>query len=92
MATPNPDGLDLDRLSVKLSTVGVKDVTFAKGPESQTSQAGIHKYIQNLMRTDREQYERLVELMRLFNKLDIDLRLVSQLKTCFVSKEQGALS
>ena len=43
------------------------------------------------MKSDRDQYERLVELMRYFNLIDIDLRLVSQLKASFISKEHGAI-
>ena len=43
-----------------------------------------------MMRTDRERYDCLVEVMRLFKKLDVDLRLVNQLKTCFISKEKGS--
>ena len=29
--------------------------------------------------------------MRIFNKLDIDLRLVSQLKATFISKDKGSI-
>lgn len=45
------------------------------------------KFITNLMASDKPQYERLVELMRLYNRIDVDLRLVSQLKACFISKD-----
>ena len=94
--TPNPDVEDLERLSVKLSTVGIRD---ASGPGRSTtaSQAGgataggMTKFMQQLAKQDKAQYERLVELMRYFNLVDIDMRQVSQLKASFISKEQGVL-
>ena len=49
-------------------------------------------FIKNMAKTDKDQYDKLVDLMRFFNMVDVDIRLVSQLKACFVSKEQGNLS
>ena len=49
------------------------------------------KFIKNMAKTDKELYEKLVDLMRYFNFIDVDIRLVSQLKTCFGSKEHGSL-
>ena len=40
-----------------------------------------------MAKTDKELYDKLTDLMKFFNLLDIDLRLVSQLKACFISKE-----
>lgn len=45
------------------------------------------QFIKNMAKTDKELYDRLSDLMKFFNLLDIDLRLVSQLKACFISKE-----
>lgn len=50
------------------------------------------KFIKNMAKTDKEQYDKLVDLMKYFNLVDIDIRLVSQLKACFISKEQGTLA
>ena len=44
-------------------------------------------YVQNLAKTDKAQYERLVELMRFYNMHDIDMRLILQLKQIFITKE-----
>lgn len=49
-------------------------------------------FIKNMAKTDRELYEKLSDLMKFFNMLDIDLRLVSQLKACFISKERSQLT
>ena len=71
----------------ELSTVGVRDVN------NQTRDAGgMAKFIKNMAKTDRELHDKLVDLMRFFNLIDVDIRLVSQLKACFISKEQGPLA
>lgn len=60
---------------------------------NQTRDAGgMAKFIKNMAKTDKELYDKLVDLMRFFNLIDVDIRLVSQLKACFISKEQGALA
>lgn len=47
----------------------------------------MNAFVTNLMKSDKAQYDRLVELMRFYNMLDVDLRLILQLKTVFVTKE-----
>ena len=81
-----------DSVSVaKVSTAGVKDFSkIAVG--AQGGAGGMSQFITNMMKNDKPQYERLVELMRFYNMIDVDLRLISQLKACFISKEQGALA
>ena len=37
-------------------------------------------------------FDKFVALMFFFNSLDIDMRLVAQLKTCFTTKEQGTVA
>lgn len=84
--TPAADSpKELDRISVQLSTVGVSGATDTNG------QAGMAKFITTMMQQDKPQYERLIELMRFYNIIDVDMRLVSQLKSCFISKEQGLI-
>ena len=75
--TPNPDPEELDRLSAKLSTVGLKDVSAGASKSQKDTAGGMSKFVQNLMKNDRDQYERLVELLRYVNMIDIDLRQVS---------------
>ena len=41
------------------------------------------------MQKDRAMYERLVELMRFFNLIDVDIKLVSQLKAPFKGQDRG---
>ena len=48
----------------------------------------MNAFVTQLAKTDKPQYERLVELMKFYNMLDVDLRLILQLKTSFVTKEQ----
>ena len=80
----------MDNVSVRtpeLSAVGVREVA------GQAREAGgMANFIKNMAKTDKEQYDKLVDLMRFFNLIDVDIRLVSQLKACFVSKEQGTLA
>ena len=45
------------------------------------------KFIQNLAKQNKAQHDQLVELMHYFNRIDVDMRLVSQLKASFISKE-----
>ena len=76
---------DMDRLS---------STNVAIDPERDIAQpmtAG-NKFVAALQKRDRELFDRLVALMYFFNQLDIDMRLVSQLKTCFASKEAGTLA
>lgn len=62
-------------------------------PATAARDAGaMAQFIKNMAKTDREMYEKLVDLMKFYNLLDIDLRLVSQLKACFVSKEKGQIT
>ena len=49
----------------------------------------MNKFIQNLAKQNKAHYDRLVDLMRYFNLIDVDMRLVSQLKASFISKDQG---
>ena len=54
-----------------LSQVGVRDVT-------QPKDAGaMAKFIKNMAKTYKELYDKLVDLMKFFNLVDVDLRLVS---------------
>ena len=80
----------MDNVSVRtpeLSAVGVRDVA------GQTREAGgMANFIKNMAKTDKEHYDKLVDLMRFFNLIGVDIRLVSQLKACFVSKEQGTVA
>ena len=41
-----------------------------------------------LKRRDRELYDRLVELTNLLNQLDVEMRDLTPLKACFVSKDK----
>ena len=50
------------------------------------------RFIKNLSKTNKAQYDKLVDLMRYFNQFDVDMRLVSQLKASFISKEHGSIS
>ncbi len=50
------------------------------------------QFIANMMRSDRERYDCLVEVMRLFSKNNIDYNQVNQLKTVFASKDKGPLN
>jgi hypothetical protein len=86
--TPGND-MELDRLSAKLSTVGIRDVGALQGSDGP---GGMNKFIKNLATTNRPQYEKLIELMKFYNAVDVDLRFVSQLKASFISKERGAMS
>ena len=45
-----------------------------------------------MAKTDKELYDKLVDLMKFFNKIDVDIRLVSQLKACFTSKDNGSVA
>lgn len=76
----NLDGIS-DNLSVRLSTVGVHDVGASVANKNAS---GMANFIKNMAKTDKELYEKLVDLMRYFNLIDIDMRLVSQLKACFM--------
>ena len=78
---------DPDNLSVRLSQVGVRDMNAA-----QNNAGNMAKFIKNMAKTDKELYEKLVDLMRLFSLIDVDMRLVSQFKACFISKEHGTLN
>lgn len=49
-------------------------------------------FMQNLAKSDKAHYDQLVELMRLYKLVDVDLRLVSQLKASFISKDSGTLA
>ena len=49
-------------------------------------------FAQELKKSDRELYERLVDLLRFFSQLEIDMRELSQFKTCFIAKDKGSLS
>ena len=84
-AASNADNVSVQ--TPELSTVGVRDVS------NQTRDAGgMAKFIKNMAKTDRELHDKLVDLMKFFNLIDVDIRLVSQLKACFISKEQGPLA
>jgi len=50
------------------------------------------KLVQLLMRTNKEFYEKLVDLIRYLTLQDIDLRQVSQLKSCFIGKDHQPLA
>lgn len=68
-------GIDQENLSVKLSAAGVREVGGASNP---TRDAGsMAKFIKNMAKTDKELYDKLVDLMKFFNKIDVDIRLVS---------------
>ena len=64
-----------------MATVNVRDTQQAAGAGNMS------KFIKNLAKTDKALYDLLVELMKFFNMIDVDLRLVSQLKASFISKE-----
>ena len=66
----------------------MRDVTEAAPLASGDKSAGaMTKFIQNLAKHNKAQHDQLVELMHYFNRIDVDLRLVSQLKAIFISKE-----
>ena len=77
---------EIDKLS-RLSTVGVVDVSMNK----EEKVGGVSKFVTNMMKTDKEQYERLIELMRFYNIIGVDMRNISELKATFISKELGNL-
>ena len=85
----------MDNVSVRtpdMSSVAVRDTNQASGAGQPRDAGGMANFIKNMAKTDKDQYDKLVDLMRFFNMVDVDIRLVSQLKACFVSKEQGNLS
>lgn len=77
--------MDQDRIQKAAAVIGVHDL------KGGATGGAAEKLIQHLMKTDRAQYDRLVDLMRYFNMQEIDLRLVSQLKACFINKDHEAL-
>ena len=86
------DAADMDRLSAKMSTVGIKDLG-QQAQGAKDKQAGqMQLFMQNLAKSDKAHYDQLVELMRLYKLVDVDLRLVSQLKASFISKDSGTLA
>lgn len=82
----NDTSQEVDKLS-RLSTVGVAEISINK----EEAIKGISKYVSNMMKTDKDQYERLLELMRFYNIIGVDMRNISQLKGTFISKELGNL-
>mmetsp|Transcript_23916 Transcript_23916/g.32054 ORF Transcript_23916/g.32054 Transcript_23916/m.32054 type:complete len:135 (+) Transcript_23916:622-1026(+) len=70
---------ELDRLSTNAQIVAERDVA---APTSASN-----KFVAALQKKDRELFDKLVALMFFFNQLDIDVRLVAQLRSCFGSKD-----
>ena len=76
-----------DGTVLQLATVGDRDVTEPGKPNTAGKPTSkVDSFITDLMKKDRVFYERLVDLMRYFNLIDVDLRLITQLKNAFLTK------
>ena len=65
---------------MQLASVGVRDLADRKVTQDNQQKKKVNAFITDLMKRDRAQYEKLVDLMRYFNLIDVDLKVVSQLK------------
>ena len=65
---------------MQLASVGVRDLADRKVTQANQQKKKVNTFITDLMKRDRAQYEKLVDLMRYFNLIDVDLKVVSQLK------------
>ena len=76
--TPNMEAeMDLDRMS----TLNLPDEDTA-AVAAQKAPIG-NRFMQSLWQKDRSLYEKLTELVHYFQQLNIDLRDLAQLKSCF---------
>ena len=66
--------VEVDRQSIKLATASVKELNAKSTGMPPANAGGMTLFIQNLAKTDKAAYEQLVELMRFFNLIDVDLR------------------
>ena len=67
----------------QIAKAGIRDRSEERQLASEKKQKKMNSFITNLMKQDREQYERLVDLMRYFNVVDVDLKTVQRLQTFF---------
>ena len=73
----------------QIAKAGIRDRSEERQIASEKKQNKMNSFITNLMKKDREQYERLVDLMRYFNAVDVDLKTVQRLQTFFnVGREE----
>ena len=83
--TPDPDKRDDVSLVQADGTIkqivparaGIRDLTSTNDQnQAEKKTSKMNNFITNLMKKDRHYYERLVDLMRYFNQIDVDLKSV----------------
>lgn len=67
--------------------VGIRDLNDLQSntaaSEKRTKNQLMNSFILNLMKKDRLYYDRLVDLMRYFNQVDVDLKAILKLRKAF---------